>query len=343
MFKHNMETTKEHFDLWWKRENKRPIISIYYPFTKFVYKDINEYTDCEMNIRLFTEEHRRKTFLSDCIPDISSYLGPGSLATFLGAEPVYSDATIWYDSTIDSPDCIFEYIKNPAKWYEWSLNATRKYVNEIAEFRTSMPDLEQNLDILSAIISPENLLMMLIDEKPLVMELLEQLHGFWKKAFFAHANALMDKDGYTSYGHYNIIGKGYTSVLQSDISIMLSPDMYDEFEAPYLLRQSEELDNILYHLDGPGAIRHLDTILSIGKIAAVQWVPGAGQPDNYDESWYPLYDRILKSGKGIYVHLAKENVMPFLDRFGSKGVFIGTTVKHINEEMALLEKIDKKF
>ncbi|MCK5812550.1 MAG: hypothetical protein KAG94_06595 [Clostridiales bacterium] len=341
MFKHNMKATREHFDLWWKRTNKLPILSINYPFTKFSYENIDDFTNADLNIKYFTDEHSKKTFNSDCFPDISSYLGPGSLATFLGATPVYGDNVIWYDGDITSSEQIINAIKNPTKWYQWSIETTKKYVNNITDYRVSMPDLQQNLDILSALYTPEELLMKLIDDEVEVFELLELLYEFWDKCFFKHANLVMDDKGYTSFGHYNILGKGYTSTLQSDISIMLSEDMFDSFEMPYLIRQCERLDNVLYHLDGPGAIRHLDSLLSIDKIAAIQWVPGAGQPDNFDKHWYQLYDKILKNGKGIHVYLAKENVVPFLKRFGSQGVYITTMVRSEEDEIKLLEAVDK--
>ncbi len=336
-----MAATREHFDLWWKRSNKLPILSINYPFTKFSYRNINDFTNPDLNIRYFTNEYSRKTFNSDCFPDISSYLGPGSLATFLGATPVYKNNVIWYEGHITNSEQIIKAIDNPTKWYHWSIETTKKYVKDITQFRVSMPDLQQNLDILSALYSPEELLIKLIDDKEEILELLERLYEFWDKCFFEHADLLIDDYGYTSFGHYNVIGKGYTSILQSDISIMLSKDMFNRFEIPFLQRQCEQLDNVLYHLDGPGSIRHLDSLLSIEKIDAIQWVPGAGQPDNFDKHWYQLYDKILKSGKGIHVYLAKENVVPFLKRFGNKGVYIATTVTSEFEEIALLEAIKK--
>ena len=41
-----------------------------------------------------------------------------------------------------------------------------------------------------------------------------------------------------------------------------------------------------YHLDGPGAVVHLDALLEIPHMKAIQWVPGAGQPTA--AGWIPL-------------------------------------------------------
>ncbi len=338
-----MVSTKKHFDLWWKRENKKPILCLYYPNIKLKHENIDQYTDIKTNIKNVTTEHLRNNFNSDRFPDISSYLGPGSLATFLGAIPIYSDDTIWYQETTNKLEDIYKYFKNPTKWYKWSLDATKAYAKNINQFRTSIPDLQQNLDIISALISPIQLMYDLIDKKEEVLNVLEQLYLFWEKTFFEHAKHIIDDEGYTSFGFYNIIGKGFTSVLQSDISIMMSCDMFDYFEAPFLKKQCEKLDNVLYHLDGEGAIRHLDTLLSIDKINAIQWVPGAGQPNSSDEKWYSLYEKILKSGKGLYVYLKKEKVESFLERFGTKGIFIGTTVNNVYEELNLIDKINNKY
>ena len=48
-------------------------------------------------------------------------------------------------------------------------------------------------------------------------------------------------------------------------------------------------------LDGPDAIRHLDSLLSLPKLSGIQWIPGAGSPSVSE--WIPLLKRIQKAGK----------------------------------------------
>ena len=171
-----------------------------------------------------------------------------------------------------------------------------------------------------------------------IHELLDSLYYVWEKAFNAHWDIIKSEDGYSAYTHYNIVGKGRTSILQSDISCMMSEDMFNEFELPYLRKQCRILDNVIYHLDGPGAVRHLDSILSIDEINAVQWVPGSGSPGNADQCWYHLYDKIVQKGKGLYVFLWPDEIDTFIEKYGKGRILIRTRADSAQEQKQLVNK-----
>ena len=69
-------------------------------------------------------------------------------------------------------------------------------------------------------------------------------------------------------------GKGYP--VQNDFTCLISASMYGEFFLEELVNEINYLDYSIYHLDGPDALKHLDMILEIPRLNAVQWVPGAG-------------------------------------------------------------------
>jgi hypothetical protein len=53
--------------------------------------------------------------------------------------------------------------------------------------------------------------------------------------------------------------------------------MFRESVFPYQVQALEDMDAADYHLDGPDAIRHLETICRHGeKLKTIQWVCGAG-------------------------------------------------------------------
>ena len=59
------------------------------------------------------------------------------------------------------------------------------------------------------------------------------------------------------------------------------------------------MDRCIYHLDGPQALRYLDTLLDIPEIHAIQWVPGAGR--DYWADWIEVYQRIQQRGKALQI------------------------------------------
>ena len=90
---------------------------------------------------------------------------------------------------------------------------------------------------------------------------------------------------------------------------------------PFIREQCQWLDYSLYHLDGVAAIRHLDALLEIEELNAIQWTPGVGQPQGGDPCWYDLYQRIRAGGKAImpcWVEL--DELQPLLDAVGPVGV-----------------------
>lgn len=76
---------------------------------------------------------------------------------------------------------------------------------------------------------------------------------------------------------------------------MIGTDMFEEFVLHTLQRDCLALTNTLYHLDGEGELRHLDRLLSIPALKAVQWVPGAGKPDC--DAYPEIYRKITAAGK----------------------------------------------
>ena len=350
MEKNNWVDTTRKFDQWWNRcEGTKLIVAdvaVSFPSCR----SIDEYSDYRMNLQRHLEFFQNKSYHGEAYPDIAPYLGPGSLSTFIGAKPIYSNKTIWFRETSDDLKDIIDRCKrlqkpgkadssDEFKWYRWTMDSAKFYVKEASgRYKPSMPDLEQNLDILSAAMGPERLLLEIIDNPALVHEALSYLYDVWEDAFMKISDIIMDNDGYTAYTSYNIMGKGRTSVLQSDISCMLSREMFREFELPYLRKQCEKLDNVIYHLDGPGAIRHLDDILSIDKINAVQWVPGSGQPGNADPMYYDMYDKIAGAGKGLYVYLHPHEIEGFFERFSKCRILVRTSVDSKDGQLELVRK-----
>ena len=63
---------------------------------------------------------------------------------------------------------------------------------------------------------------------------------------------------------------------------------------PGIIEECRFFERSIYHLDGPGALRHLDSLLGIRKLDAIQWVCGAGN-EGY-EKWVGVYQKI-QAGK----------------------------------------------
>jgi 5-methyltetrahydrofolate--homocysteine methyltransferase len=106
-------------------------------------------------------------------------------------------------------------------------------------------------------------------------------------------------------------------MLQSDLSYMISPAMFDRFVMPDLEALSRHLDHAFYHLDGKGEIPHLDRLLSLQRLRGIQWIPGDGQPP--PEEWLDLLRRIRDGGKLCQVFVTPEGALRIVRTLGGKG------------------------
>ena len=69
---------------------------------------------------------------------------------------------------------------------------------------------------------------------------------------------------------------------------------------PALCIQAQLLDTPLYHLDGMEQLRHLDMLLSIPNLKAIQWTHVSGQPSPIQ--FLPVLRRIQQSGVRLIIN-----------------------------------------
>ena len=96
------------------------------------------------------------------------------------------------------------------------------------------------------------------------------------------------------------------------------------------------LDYSIYHLDGPDALKHLDMILEIPRLNAVQWVPGAGMVKEGVARWIPIYRKIQAKKKAIQVFCQSAEVDFVLESLKPEGLLIFTSCSSEKEAKELL-------
>ena len=276
-----------------------------------------------------TLEQNAKTFFGGCaFPYVTPGLGPGCLNLFLGCEAEFDLSTVWYKP------CIKDLAKaelrlNPDNFYwRWTLDAGRKYVRAAAgKCPVAVPDLIEGLDVLSELMGTEELLAALIDSPKDVHRLLYQITELYFKAFDPLQEMMRDETGGNAFIAFNAWGPGRTLKTQCDFSAMISDEMFAEFVCPYLERQCARVDYSVYHLDGPQAAHHLEALLQVPSLKAIQWTPGYPLPDSTDRMWWDkIWRKVYAARKSAMVAGPDKDIEPFLKEFGQKGTFIMTNV-----------------
>jgi hypothetical protein len=117
---------------------------------------------------------------------------------------------------------------------------------------------------------------------------------------------------------------------------MISTEMYREFFLEELENEIHYLDYSIYHLDGKGALHHLDMILDIPKLNAIQWVAGAGEGVEGVAKWIPLYQKIQSRKKAIIVYCNPEEVELVVRSLRPEGLLISVNCESEREARELL-------
>jgi hypothetical protein len=87
-------------------------------------------------------------------------------------------------------------------------------------------------------------------------------------------------------------------------------------------------------------MRHLDNLLAIQPLDAIEWTPQAGIETGGNKRWYDLYRRILAAGKSVQVvNVEPDEVLPLLDAIGRKGVYMLIQFKDEREAEQILERV----
>jgi hypothetical protein len=208
-------------------------------------------------------------------------------------------------------------------------------------FLVTIPDLIENLDILAALRDPQTLMLDLLEDSGAVQERVAEINQIYFQVFDQFFKLVRDPWGGNAFSAFCIWGPGKTAKVQCDVSAMISPRMFARFVAPALAEQCEWLDYSMYHLDGTQAIPHLDVLLDIDSLNAIEWTPQVSAPQGGDPMWYDLYRRILDGGKGVQaINVKPREVFPLIDAVGPQGLYIMVTTQSEGEARALEDALE---
>jgi 5-methyltetrahydrofolate--homocysteine methyltransferase len=171
----------------------------------------------------------------------------------------------------------------------------------------TVPDIVENIDIISAMRGPHQCCYDLYYYPNKKKKALSQITDLYDIYYGMIYDIIKKPDGSSAYGPYNVYGSGKSAKIQCDFNALISPEHFDEFIMPCLRRQCDGLDNIVFHLDGVECIAHVDSLLSLDRLGAIQWTPPPGPSDikAANDRWFDLYKKVRRGGKGLWLSLAE--------------------------------------
>ena len=382
-YKVNMEAAKEKFRNYWAHKNtgrplmcviaRRPEVEQYSDGTpveggyldqicqgkyynmpeELKWKDMDDkYQDPQRIVdryRYFCQTH---AFLGESFPNLNIDFGPGSLASYLGSEIGFKEDTVWFNKCLDSWDGVPKLTFDPEnKWFKKHLQLA-KDCQALAgdDFYVDMPDLMENIDVLASLRGAQDILFDLLDEPEMIGERIQEVTDIYYEYYDRFYDVIKDEEGGNAYTVFQIWGPGRTVKLQCDFSAMMSPEDFRKYIQPSLRSQSENVDHVLYHLDGPAAIKHMDALMEIEGIDALQWTSGDAGPDGTLPDWDVIYDKAIAAGKSIWVKVYSgefedwiRNVDRIVNKYGSHSLFLLFPEMSMEQAAYLLDYADRNW
>ncbi|MDR2148754.1 MAG: hypothetical protein LBE91_20120 [Tannerella sp.] len=335
-WKINFETSKKHYLDWWNQKGivltmwehidkeGEPYAAIPAPPPA---KDINQFWfDPEWRSDYLNYRMSRYSYKADILPVANTQLGPGSLAAILGSSLEGREDTIWIREKPDFDGTII--LDENNLWWRLHLDLLKSCKTKAqGNYIVGCPDLMEGLDVLASLKGSDNALLDLMMDPETVLQKLQLINDVYFEVF-DRIYDLINVDGEMAFCYFSIWGPGKVSKLQCDISTMISEEDFRIFTLPFLQEQCNRLDYTLYHLDGVDAIRHLDAVLELENLNAVQWTPGEGQPQGGNACWYDLYRKVLQNGKSVMANWVQlDELQPLLDNVGNQGLHINIDFK----------------
>jgi len=344
LYKEDWEEAQERLTAWWDRQViDRPAMWVTAPRKipderpQWDAWDFSRYPDEPLRVIEKFEAWSADTYFGgEAFPNLWINLGAGVAAAFLGAKPVFYSDTVWFETPREWED-LKDLRMDPGNvWWQRAKRNTALGVERGAgKLFVAMTDLGGILDIAHSLRGKKRLMIDLFRNPGKVKDLCWRILETWHQCY-EELNSIVQGKMKGSSAWMGIWCRQRWYPLQCDYAYMLSPSKFREFVLPLVEEQCRRLDHTVYHLDGYGQIPHLDMLLGIPELDAIQWVPGAGKPGCGSEVHFRLYRKIRKAGKGLVLGVDHNRIQPICKELGAEGILFQTSCRTPGQAADLL-------
>ena len=332
--KPDYEKTRQRFNAFWERELiDRPPVNIILPGEKKQeipqksYKTHEErWMDVEFRAMADAMSLENLNFFADSLPIAWPNLGPEFFSAMCGCRYIFGESTTWTEPCLDDMQD-YDKLSEP-DFSHPVFKAIDKYTDLLLEygkgkFIVGLTDIHPGGDHLAALRDPQNLAFDMIDCPELVKDALKKSYVGSNRLYDYFYNKIKSFDPDMPITTWTpAISDQSFYVPSNDFSCMISKEMFDDVFLQGIADECKYFTHSIYHLDGPGALRHLDSLLSIPELDAVQWVFGAGN-EGYHK-WVKVYQKIQAAGKGIEMNCHVSELPMIFETLKPEGLWFST-------------------
>jgi len=337
-------------DAFWQRQIlDRPVVCIALPKTVPVRPQPapkpwatvrDRWMDTDWIVESALAQTANTEYLGDALPIAWPNLGPELFSAFFGMEMEYTEDTSWgvpiLEDWRDAGQLTFSednvYWKKLVEITHALLDAGK------GKYYVGLTDFHPGGDALAAFRDPMQLNLDMLDHVDDIIPFLDRINETFFEVFAFFYHRLRDA-GQAITSWPGIVSSRKWYVPSNDFSCMISKEMFDRVFLPGIVNECRQLEASIYHLDGPAALRHLDSLLAIDELNAIQWVYGAGHGRASD--WLGIYRRCQDAGKGIQLFIEPSELDLITTNLRPEGVWMSVNASTREEADAVLHAIAK--
>ena len=294
--------------------------------------------DSEFQVRSFVASLKTTEFLGETFPVYWPNLSAVAYNLFLGQDCVFDDVTAWVHPCIDDLE------NYPALKIQWdnkyfkAIEAMTQCALERGEgkFMVGYTDMYAGVDCSSLLRGAESTCMDIVMQPEPLKQLIDNAFEEYIDVY-THFDRTLKKHNQLSVTWMNIPSFETFNVLACDFATNISPEHFVEFCMPNLRKEAEYFTHNVFHLDGPGVARHIDAILTLPNLQAVQWVQGYGA-DEPIMQWLALIRKIQEAGKSVIVDLKMNELDEFISSVDPAGIMLWVPAEP-NQQKDVLQRV----
>lgn len=331
-FKPDFPRSAERFEQWWNHEvidrppvtlrvrPRRQIRPVPAPATvREHWTRIDYVLDCAIARMEATD------YVGDSFPALCPTLGPDVTATLLGGDLLFDEHGTSTQPIIEEPRQWERITRSQPRFHsrywraleELTAAAVREADNR---YIVGIADLRWTFDLLAAVRDPESLRLDMLQSPALIRRAARQATrasiGCFERLYSKIAESGMGMTSWIPMYH-----RGPAYAVRCDFWTDSPSAIVRELIIGEIARALEPLDRAIFQVRGVGALRHLDMLLELPQIHAIQWEYGPGNGPAM--RWIDIYRRCLAAGKAVQVIATDpHDALATLDALGAAGVWL---------------------
>ncbi len=260
------------------------------------------------------EDLRQQHFVGDTIPTIRADFGAVLQGGLYGGHRESGADTSWTHPFIDddwsnSPDW-----RSPDPENEWWIRMqtllSRAAQEAAGNYVVCTPDLGGTADTLITLRGSTKLAYDMVDRPEIIHAAVDEMYYGWRQAFIELYRQTVEL-GAPMIHFFGIWSSRPYALLACDFNALISPKHFQEMFLPDIARRSATAGRAFFHLDGPGAAKHIDSLLTVPGLQAIQFTPGAGYPSAL--AWVEMFQKIQASGRSVLAVCPADEVLELCD------------------------------